>query len=234
MLWSFIWLSRKRAFFFFFLKCLFLWDWASVYLWCLAPFPCYRKSLERTSRLGACPPAPTLRPVTKQVQEVTSLLRLLFWLSLLGTITTKLVLARGPWRFVHPCLFLHTHTEAGQRNTPHPPEDFISPRWREPSVWRWQWLWPSLNYIVWNPNLTRKSTRQLRSLSKSAPFPQGGSVLLGGTTWWLLQWSRQATRSETSSSLLFYSSSLMIASGHTSPMIFLKAAWASIPWETNY
>jgi len=79
------------------------------------------KALERTSRLGACPPAPP--PLLASHQTGTrgqqAFLRLLcFDWSLLGTVTTELVLAGGPWGFVHPCLFLHTHTGRPEEHTP--------------------------------------------------------------------------------------------------------------------
>lgn len=77
-------------------------------------------------------------PVTKQVQEVSKP----FWGC---SVLAGACCAPSPPNACLPGARVdlstrvssYTHAEAGQRNTRHPPEGFISPRPRAPSVWRW-------------------------------------------------------------------------------------------------
>lgn len=165
MLWSFIWLSRKRAFFFFLLKCLFLWDWASVYLWCLAPFPCYRKSPRenfQAGRLSPCSPTPPGQSPNRYKRSASLSEAALFWLEPAGHHHHQISACQGTVRICSP-MSLPTHTHRG-RTKEHTPSTWkiLSALDGESQVCDvGTTVAIALITLCGTCNLIRKSTRQL-------------------------------------------------------------------------
>lgn len=134
-------------FFFFLLKCLFLWDWASVYLWCLAPFPWYRKSPRenfQAGRLSPCSPTPPGQSPNRYKRSASLSEAALFWLEPAGHHHHQISACQGTVRICSP-MSLPTHTHRG-RTKEHTPSTW---RFYQPSMERAKCvtlarLWPSL------------------------------------------------------------------------------------------
>ena len=129
---------QGRGLFFFFLKCLFLWDWVSVYFCCLAPFPCHRRSPRenfQAGRLSPCPPTPPGQSPNRYKRSASLSEAAPLWLGPAAHHHHRTRACQRPVDLstrVSSC----THAEAGQRNTSHPPQGFIGPWPRAPNAWR--------------------------------------------------------------------------------------------------
>ena len=215
MQWSFTWLSRKRAFFFL-LKCLFLWDWASVYFWCLAPFPCHRRSPRenfQAGRLSPCSPTPPGQSPNRYKRSASLSEAAPFWLEPAVHHHHRTHACQGPM-WTCPAVSLPTHTQRQDKGT-HAirPKGLSAPDRGRQARGAGTTAAIGFNDIVWNLQSNKKIHQAIARLLSRRFSPQGGSVLLGGICWRLLEWSRQALRNETSSSLFLSSSSPVIASG---------------------
>ena len=180
-------------------------------------FPCCRKSPRenfQAGRLSPCSPTPPGQSPNRYKRSASLSEAALFWLEPAGHHHHRISACRGTMGICPP-MSLPAHTHRQDRGT-HPIHlKILSALDRESQVCDvGTTVAIGFNYIVWNLQSNKKTHQTIARLLSRRLSPQGGSVLLGGIRWWLLQRSRQALRSETSSSLLLDSSSLMIASGH--------------------